>query len=110
MANDDFAIIDYGTSTSGTSGTQRLTIAKSDGQLTVNGNLNLSTKNLITDTTTGTRIGTATNQLLGFYGATPVGRPATVADPTGGGTIDTEARTAINDIIDRLQELGLIAT
>jgi hypothetical protein len=109
VANDDFAIIDYGTSTSGTSGTQRLTIAKSDGQLTVNGNLNLSTKNLITDTTTGTRIGTATNQLLGFYGATPVDRPATVADPTGGGTIDTEARTAINDIIDRLQELGLIA-
>ena len=57
----------------------------------------------------GIKIGSATSSLLGFYGATPVDRPATVADPAGGGTIDAEARTAINDIIDRLQELGLIA-
>jgi hypothetical protein len=57
----------------------------------------------------GIKLGSATSSLLGFYGATPVDRPATVADPAGGGTIDTEARTAINDIIDRLQELGLIA-
>jgi hypothetical protein len=57
----------------------------------------------------GIKIGSATSSLLGFYGATPVDQPATVADPAGGGTIDTEARTAVNDIIDRLQELGLIA-
>jgi hypothetical protein len=57
----------------------------------------------------GIKIGSATSSLLGFYGVTPVDQPATVADPAGGGTIDTEARTAINDIIDRLQELGLIA-
>jgi hypothetical protein len=57
----------------------------------------------------GLRIGDAATALLGFYGATPVDRPDTVADPSGGGTIDTEARTAINAIIDRLQELGLIA-
>lgn len=57
----------------------------------------------------GLRIGDASTALLGFYGATPVDRPDTVADPSGGGTIDTEARTAINAIIDRLQELGLIA-
>jgi hypothetical protein len=62
-----------------------------------------------TGTLRGLKIGSATSSLLGFYGATPVDRPATVADPAGGGTIDTEARTAINDIIDRLQELGLIA-
>jgi len=62
-----------------------------------------------TGTLRGIKIGSATSSLLGFYGATPVDRPATVADPTGGGTIDAEARTAINDIIDRLQELGLIA-
>lgn len=35
---------------------------------------------------------------------------ATVADPTGGATIDAEARTAINALIDRLQAHGLIAT
>jgi len=57
----------------------------------------------------GVRIGGASTSLLGFYGATPVDRPDTIADPTGGGTIDAEARTAINTIIDRLQELGLIA-
>jgi len=62
-----------------------------------------------TGTLRGIKIGSATSSLLGFYGATPVDRPATVADPTGGGTVDTEARTAINAIIDRLQELGLIA-
>ena len=57
----------------------------------------------------GLKIGDASTALLGFYGATPVDRPDTVADPSGGSTIDTEARTAINAIIDRLQELGLIA-
>lgn len=57
----------------------------------------------------GVRIGGAPTSLLGFYGATPVDRPDTIADPTGGGTIDAEARTAINTIIDRLQELGLLA-
>jgi hypothetical protein len=62
-----------------------------------------------TGTLRGIKIGSATSSLLGFYGVTPVDQPATVADPAGGGTIDTEARTAINDLIDRLQELGLIA-
>lgn len=57
----------------------------------------------------GMRIGASSAQLLSFYGATPVDQPATVADPTGGSTIDAEARTAIQTIIDRLQELGLIA-
>jgi hypothetical protein len=57
----------------------------------------------------GLQIGGASTSLLGFYGATPVDRPDTIADPAGGGTIDAEARTAINTIIDRLQELGLIA-
>ena len=57
----------------------------------------------------GLTIGGASTSLLGFYGATPVDQPDTIADPAGGGTIDAEARTAINTIIDRLQELGLIA-
>lgn len=66
-------------------------------------------RNIQTGRTTGTMIGTATDQLIGFYGTTPVNQPATIADPASGSTIDTEARTAINTIIDRLQELGLIA-
>jgi hypothetical protein len=76
-----------------------------DGTLLTLGEAN----NLVLGTTTGTKIGTATSQKLGFYNATPVDQPATVADPSGGATVDAEARTAINSIIDRLQELGLVA-
>jgi hypothetical protein len=106
VANDDFSIIDFGTNISGTSGTQRLTIAKSDGQLTVNGNLNLSTKNLVTDTTTGTKIGTGTTQRIGFFGATPVVQQAAVADATNG----QSTQDRLNDLLARLRTLGLIAT
>jgi hypothetical protein len=79
-------------------------------------------KNLVLATATGTKIGTGTDQLLGFYNATPVNQPETVGDAatedlTGGDTMDrvkTEAdlascKAAINAVIDRLQELGLIA-
>lgn len=57
----------------------------------------------------GIKLGSATTSLLGFYGVTPVDQPLTVADPAGGAIVDSEARTAIGEIIDRLQELGLIA-
>jgi hypothetical protein len=106
VANDDFSIIDFGTAVGGVSGTQRLTIAKSDGQLTVNGNLNLATKDLVTDTTTGTKIGTATTQKIGFFGATPVVQQAAVADATDAAT----AITQLNDLLAAMRTLGLIAT
>ena len=61
-------------------------------------------------TTTGTKIGTATTQKLGFYNSTPVAQQASVADATGGVVIDAEARTAVNAVISRLETLGLIAT
>lgn len=57
----------------------------------------------------GLQIGGASTDELGFFGATPVDQPATVPDPSGGSTVDTEARAAIAAVIDRLQELGLIA-
>jgi hypothetical protein len=53
---------------------------------------------------------TAAGALNGFYGVTAVDRPEAVTAPTGGGTTDAEARTAINSIIDRLEELGLVKT
>jgi hypothetical protein len=79
------------------------------GFLSILGDISLLDEDIILGTTTGTKIGTATNQKLGFYNATPVDQPATVSDPSGGAVVDAEARTAINAIIDRLQELGLIA-
>lgn len=57
----------------------------------------------------GLQIGGASTDELGFFGAAPVDQPATVSDPSGGSTVDAEARTAIEAVIDRLQELGLIA-
>ena len=106
VTDDDFAISDFGTSISGTAGTARLTISKSTGQLTVNGNLNLSTKDLVTDTTTGTKIGTATTQKIGFFNATPVVQQAAIADATDAAT--TQAR--LNDLLATMRTFGLIAT
>ena len=65
--------------------------------------------NIATGTTTGTKIGTATTQKLGFWNATPVVQPAHIADPSGGAVIDAEARTAINAILAWQATLGLTA-
>lgn len=53
----------------------------------------------------GTVLGQDTSAKIGFYGATPVDQPATVADATNSTTVIT----SLNTLIDRLQELGLIA-
>jgi hypothetical protein len=50
-------------------------------------------KNNALSSTVGTRIGTATNQLLGFWNVAPVDQPAVTAD-----------------LLDSLQEVGLIAS
>ncbi len=65
----------------------------------------LDARNIQLGKTTGTKIGTDTDQLIGFYGTTPVNQPDTVTDASDLAT----CITSINAIIDRLQELGLIA-
>jgi hypothetical protein len=56
----------------------------------------------------GSRIGTTTDDKLGFFGATPVKRNATpISNPSGGATIDSVARGVITDINTRLKDLGL---
>jgi hypothetical protein len=74
--------------------------------LTLAGNLDASTRDIVTDTTTGTKIGTATSQKIGFFNATPVVQQAAVADATDAAS--TQAR--LNDLLARLRTLGLIAT
>lgn len=59
--------------------------------------------------TVGMKIGSTASEKLGFFGTTPVDQPVTVSDPSGGVTVDSQARTAIIAVIDRLQELGLVA-
>ena len=66
------------------------------------------TKNIDIPKEIGVKIATDSNQKLAFWGATPIVRPATISNPTGGANIDAEARTAINTLIDRLQVIGLI--
>lgn len=49
---------------------------------------------------------------LGFFptvGAAPVAQQAHIADPAGGGTVDAEARTAINSILNLIEAYGLMA-
>jgi len=57
-------------------------------------------------TTTGTKIGTATTQKLGFYNATPVVQPTAVADATDAASVITQ----LNALLSRMRDLGLIAT
>jgi hypothetical protein len=73
--------------------------------LTLSGNLTISTKNIVTDTATGTKIGTATTQKLAFWNATPVVQPTAVADATDAASVITQ----LNALLSRMRDLGLIA-
>jgi len=90
------------------------TSATSYERLEIGWDTNVATINTTAGSAGGTKRGlqicSAATDLLGLFGADPVDQPATVADPSGGSTVDTEARAAIAAVIDRLQEVGLIAT
>ena len=62
--------------------------------------------NITVGTTTGTKIGTATTQKIGFYNATPVVQPAAVANATDAASVIAR----LNDLLARLRTLGIIAT
>ena len=83
-----------------TDGTTRLTIS-SAGLFTITDALNIAV-----GTTTGTKIGTATTQKIGFYNKTPVVQPAAVADATDAASVITQ----LNLLLSRMRDLGLIAT
>jgi len=61
--------------------------------------------NITVGTTTGTKIGTATTQKLGFYNATPVVQPTAVADATTA----VDVITQLNALLAKLRTLGIIA-
>ena len=44
---------------------------------------------------------------IGLYGASPVAQASKISDPSGGATIDAEARTAINALIEALEGIGI---
>ena len=51
---------------------------------------------------------TLNGSLIGFFGSTAITQPTAVTAPVGGGTVDAEARTAINSIITKLETLGIV--
>lgn len=83
-----------------TSGSAQLTPGGSatsfliNGTTTIVGDLQVNTHNIVTDTTTGTIIGTTTSQKLAFWTATPIIQPTTGFSSA---TFVANSGTAIND-------------
>lgn len=55
-------------------------------------------------------VGAHASSLVGFFGGTPIVRESFIAAPSGGSTVDAEARTAINAIRDLLIAYNLKAS
>jgi hypothetical protein len=90
----------------------------SNGNLTLTGNLTMpDAKDIILNTTTGTKIGTATNQKLSFWNATPIIQPTTgvgAATLTGGGgtnitDTDTFDGYTLKQVVKALRNIGILA-
>jgi hypothetical protein len=77
----------------------RLTI-QGDGTLTI-----ADACNIAVNTSTGTKIGTATSQKLGLWNATPVVQRSHIADATNA----TDVITRANAIILALEQVGILA-
>lgn len=81
-----------------------VTLANSSGvvQLAIAAN----GRDLVLDTTTGTKWGTSTSQKQGWWNATPVVQPTAVADATDAASVITQ----LNALLSRLRTIGIIAT
>lgn len=85
--------------------------------VSINGSLTLSAQNIITDTTTGMKVGTGTTQKLGFWNATPIVQPttavaaATFVANTSGIVNDTATFDGytMGQIVKALRNAGLLA-
>jgi hypothetical protein len=82
------------------------------------GNFNITDKNIILGTTTGTKIGTATSQKLAFWNATPIVQPttgiaeATFVENSGGTAVNVDSTFAgytLQQIAQALKDLGILA-
>jgi hypothetical protein len=88
------------------------------GVLDILGDLSLTAQNIITDTTTGTQIATATTQKIGFFGATPIVQQTTTSQTAStfvantSGIVDDTATWdgyTVGDVVKILRVFGLLA-
>ena len=54
-------------------------------------------------------VGADASSKVGFHGTTPTSQAAHIPDPSGGTTVDAEARAAIGAILVALEGKGLVA-
>ncbi len=100
-----FQILDNGSTTLNGTLAQNGTVTMSDGS------------DIVVGSTSGTKIGTATTQRIGFYNATPIARPgagvAEAAFVAGTGTAVNDNSTfggyTLQQVVQALQNLGLLA-
>lgn len=65
------------------------------GALDTNGNnIDISASNIVTDTTTGTKIGTSTSQKIGFFNQTPATQPGAPTTEVSAGAFDASVPIA----------------
>ncbi len=114
--------LEYNVLDTGSTGLHRFEIAGSD-RLTIQNtvvqivaDLKILDEDIILGTTTGTKIGTATTQKIGFWNKTPVVQPAayTVSNPTTDRVFDAGAdnlantRNVLGTLIQDLQSIGIL--
>jgi hypothetical protein len=66
-------------------------------------------RNIQLGKSTGTKIGTATDQKLSLFGVTPVAQQVNIPYPAGGVTVDSQARGAVTSVITTLRNIGINA-
>ena len=94
------------------SGTVKMTAA---GAITVNAIVYAAADGKIDDTATGQPVGqaleaaSADGDIIEVAPTCPMNTQNHIADPSGGTTVDAEARSAINSILDALEANGIVA-
>lgn len=73
------------------------------------GDIKLAALNVRLDTTTGTKIGTATTQKLGFFNATPVVQQTSSGAATAGAVYTATEQTMLQEVYDAVRALGLMS-
>ncbi len=109
----NISVIDFRTSSGG--GLMRINDSTGSTKLTFDGQssniiLLADGKNIAFGTGTGTKIAPNPLHKISVYGATPISQPAFIPAPSGGVTIDAEARTAIDSMRTLLINFGLTAS